>query len=246
MIRRPPRSTLFPYTTLFRSRDLPGQRRRQRLGPGARSRAGLGPDEVASRLLDLDHVRLVGDADDARPVPRGDVGDVRDPVDQQRVYALRGQPRIDLPDLALDHQPIASVRACHLNPLGAVPDRRDEVHGHRGLQPGRRPNRQASGVTVGDGVGSPRPRRSYSARTAAMTATERSRPRAGARPGMMRSRKRVDRRPARKSSCAMTWASTGIVVWTPTTLYSASARAIRSIAAARSAPQTISLARSVS
>src|SRR5256885_7034729 len=24
MIRRPPRSTLFPYTTLFRSRDLPG------------------------------------------------------------------------------------------------------------------------------------------------------------------------------------------------------------------------------
>src|SRR3989454_2873601 len=27
MIRRPPRSTLFPYTTLFRSRDLPGQLR---------------------------------------------------------------------------------------------------------------------------------------------------------------------------------------------------------------------------
>src|SRR2546422_4220440 len=25
MIRRPPRSTLFPYTTLFRSVDLPGQ-----------------------------------------------------------------------------------------------------------------------------------------------------------------------------------------------------------------------------
>src|SRR2546429_7606822 len=24
MIRRPPRSTLFPYTTLFRSRDVPG------------------------------------------------------------------------------------------------------------------------------------------------------------------------------------------------------------------------------
>src|SRR3989442_11817866 len=26
MIRRPPRSTLFPYTTLFRSRDLPHHR----------------------------------------------------------------------------------------------------------------------------------------------------------------------------------------------------------------------------
>src|SRR5438034_3076889 len=25
MIRRPPRSTLFPYTTLFRSREVPGQ-----------------------------------------------------------------------------------------------------------------------------------------------------------------------------------------------------------------------------
>src|SRR3712207_7931536 len=34
MIRRPPRSTLFPYTTLFRSRDrrLPHQRRREHRG----------------------------------------------------------------------------------------------------------------------------------------------------------------------------------------------------------------------
>src|SRR3712207_8500897 len=29
MIRRPPRSTLFPYTTLFRSRDLRGRRPNQ-------------------------------------------------------------------------------------------------------------------------------------------------------------------------------------------------------------------------
>src|SRR5256885_4941560 len=36
MIRRPPRSTLFPYTTLFRSQLLlPAARRRQR--PGARA-----------------------------------------------------------------------------------------------------------------------------------------------------------------------------------------------------------------
>src|SRR5437764_3523957 len=33
MIRRPPRSTLFPYTTLFRSRRA--RRRRHPLGPGA-------------------------------------------------------------------------------------------------------------------------------------------------------------------------------------------------------------------
>src|SRR2546428_5067254 len=37
MIRRPPRSTLFPYTTLFRSQPL-----RQGLGPGAGGRSGGG------------------------------------------------------------------------------------------------------------------------------------------------------------------------------------------------------------
>src|SRR2546430_6127306 len=40
MIRRPPRSTLFPYTTLFRSRAVPGTvlERHPRLGAGHRSR----------------------------------------------------------------------------------------------------------------------------------------------------------------------------------------------------------------
>src|SRR5438105_12718185 len=36
MIRRPPRSTLFPYTTLFRSLDIPGG---DVLGKGQRRRA---------------------------------------------------------------------------------------------------------------------------------------------------------------------------------------------------------------
>src|SRR3712207_7383289 len=39
MIRRPPRSTLFPYTTLFRSRTAPAAARRPRT-PGP---AGAGP-----------------------------------------------------------------------------------------------------------------------------------------------------------------------------------------------------------
>src|SRR3712207_8943281 len=43
MIRRPPRSTLFPYTTLFRSRDRAGDAldllRAPRLGPPGRDRA---------------------------------------------------------------------------------------------------------------------------------------------------------------------------------------------------------------
>src|SRR3712207_8106876 len=39
MIRRPPRSTLFPYTTLFRSRPALGAARHQELEPAA-ERAG--------------------------------------------------------------------------------------------------------------------------------------------------------------------------------------------------------------
>src|SRR5256885_4582331 len=45
MIRRPPRSTLFPYTTLFRSRSL----RRQRRAADARDRA--------TRRLPVDRAR---------------------------------------------------------------------------------------------------------------------------------------------------------------------------------------------
>src|SRR3712207_7927845 len=43
MIRRPPRSTLFPYTTLFRSFGQPGQRRDGRVGPRRRPRPGADP-----------------------------------------------------------------------------------------------------------------------------------------------------------------------------------------------------------
>src|SRR5690349_23437274 len=44
-LRRPPRSTLFPYTTLFRSRhgdDPRGQRRQPAVGDGALRAAGRG------------------------------------------------------------------------------------------------------------------------------------------------------------------------------------------------------------
>src|SRR2546422_3934366 len=46
MIRRPPRSTLFPYTTLFRSLDLPVDRERVDDVPG-------GVDQVPVALLGL-------------------------------------------------------------------------------------------------------------------------------------------------------------------------------------------------
>src|SRR2546430_8773124 len=52
MIRRPPRSTLFPYTTLFRS-DVPGSRVRLRFGH-ALFRDGLYDALPSSRRRQLD------------------------------------------------------------------------------------------------------------------------------------------------------------------------------------------------
>src|SRR3712207_7101291 len=48
MIRRPPRSTLFPYTTLFRSRRR--SRRRRRRGGGRRRGPRRGGGDLGRRL----------------------------------------------------------------------------------------------------------------------------------------------------------------------------------------------------
>src|SRR2546427_7781571 len=52
MIRRPPRSTLFPYTTLFRSPESPYRQRRRRRANGHRRRhaAPAGRDRKSTRL----------------------------------------------------------------------------------------------------------------------------------------------------------------------------------------------------
>src|SRR2546430_3142620 len=60
MIRRPPRSTLFPYTTLFRSRELPRGARDRRTTAGDRARAagpGSGRDQIG---IALDHAHALG------------------------------------------------------------------------------------------------------------------------------------------------------------------------------------------
>src|SRR5260370_24745981 len=62
MIRRPPRSTLFPYTTLFRSKLRPlriaGSRRLPATGPRQhRSQPGLRSEEHTSELQS--HLNLV-------------------------------------------------------------------------------------------------------------------------------------------------------------------------------------------
>src|SRR3712207_8920878 len=52
MIRRPPRSTLFPYTTLFRSHVLVGQALWHRLRRPQECRFGVQGVEPATRLVD--------------------------------------------------------------------------------------------------------------------------------------------------------------------------------------------------
>src|SRR2546427_9199182 len=53
MIRRPPRSTLFPYTTLFRSREATVEKLRRRVADGAADRAELAD---AESLLSYDRI----------------------------------------------------------------------------------------------------------------------------------------------------------------------------------------------
>src|SRR3712207_9395901 len=57
MIRRPPRSTLFPYTTLFRSRDLDGAVRASPTWQAKegllRSVSGVGPVSARTLLAEL-------------------------------------------------------------------------------------------------------------------------------------------------------------------------------------------------
>src|SRR5690349_23903915 len=66
MIRRPPRSTLFPYTTLFRSRRCPGHQDRgivesmgawSALVVGGRRRRRVGKDRKSTRL-NSSHVEI--------------------------------------------------------------------------------------------------------------------------------------------------------------------------------------------
>src|SRR5258708_10717252 len=65
MIRRPPRSTLFPYTTLFRSCNLPAAHRGDRSRPGGRrlcrvlpadGRGAYRSEEHTSELQSPDHL----------------------------------------------------------------------------------------------------------------------------------------------------------------------------------------------
>src|SRR5687767_15956636 len=75
MIRRPPRSTLFPYTTLFRSVaavEVPGESRPVDVGAGAGSPGDAGRGEGVSRQhLGLQRRDAGGDRGDRRSAGKG-------------------------------------------------------------------------------------------------------------------------------------------------------------------------------
>src|SRR2546422_11278385 len=99
MIRRPPRSTLFPYTTLFRSHDRAGFR-------GRRPRSGL-PMAHPLRESPLRAGHAAGRRADGGRVP-GDGGRaaVRDVDPEEATHAGRAAGRIAL-TATLGFQPMA-------------------------------------------------------------------------------------------------------------------------------------------
>src|SRR3989475_12669010 len=136
MIRRPPRSTLFPYTTLFRSEGLVRRREHVLVALGAY----LAPAPHHAAREREDDSREVGHREDGR-LGRGE-GGVRVLGEDQEVaaaHALLHPERFLDQDLPLpDRHPPVAPPADHLAPLKPVAEH---------------PQRLADGESVGCGGG---------------------------------------------------------------------------------------------
>src|SRR3712207_7193147 len=88
MIRRPPRSTLFPYTTLFRSRYL-HQRRRERFEGAARKHHLV----VRRQRRELVRVRLERQPRQLRYLRRGPLRPLRVRVERSEEHTSELQSR---------------------------------------------------------------------------------------------------------------------------------------------------------
>src|SRR5258705_5766657 len=96
MIRRPPRSTLFPYTTLFRSpRDASGRRRRTCRRPGRAASCSNRSEEHTSELQSLRHLvcRLLLEKKKIKALhaSKGQDSDAFAPVDEPAVVVYNAQ-----------------------------------------------------------------------------------------------------------------------------------------------------------
>src|SRR2546426_5086335 len=135
MIRRPPRSTLFPYTTLFRS--VEEHRAMRRLARGVRDPATVVADGA-------------GDAVDAR---RGEPGErAAETVADDAHLELLGRERLDGGAHVLDHgleRDLHAHGAPALDVLGAVADRETR------LDPLEDPGRQRDVAVRGEPVAHP-------------------------------------------------------------------------------------------
>src|SRR2546427_9462941 len=117
MIRRPPRSTLFPYTTLFRSR--------RRIEPAARGDAGLRDLWCLRDEDDALALRRVGDVLLAGEIERGQRVDV---AVEERAHPGVVRPRED--DLAEERLGVAVL---HEAALDQEHHRVDVARGARGI-----------------------------------------------------------------------------------------------------------------
>src|SRR5260221_2941074 len=134
MIRRPPRSTLFPYTTLFRSAKIPRARPRARAHAHPRPRPIL-PDLEGHVLLEAEGRRLVEGLDGVacRPPAGADDGPPGKPPEGLR----RGLGHLLRAGRVLSHPQVRIVgSAPGLDVVDARPGRGRpdpaEPHGHGG------------------------------------------------------------------------------------------------------------------
>src|SRR2546426_6777912 len=70
MIRRPPRSTLFPYTTLFRSQGLEAVRQAERAGAGPEDLGQAAGRALGTRVEYIMAPALLASSIPGGPIPR--------------------------------------------------------------------------------------------------------------------------------------------------------------------------------
>src|SRR3989454_6739992 len=131
MIRRPPRSTLFPYTTLFRSARAEGRHRVRRAHrrqeeaqvgrlPGDGAQGLLQPLGQGGRAQGPVRVLRAGGAAAARQVPRRGRGDARQSQRQGPDHRRGAQARRALPALGRGEDPHFGVRQAVVPPGGGA------------------------------------------------------------------------------------------------------------------------------